>query len=479
MIKLLYMKLLIVGSGPSAYSSLIYLLDKTDIQIDIVDNSNINNIESKNVCIYKNTFSYGSRINNENEIYDNDKIFSNDLFPSPSKCFGGFSNVWGGTVFEPKEKEIAIYKSLGIDIKKYYKKIISNAFILSSDSTYPSYSMTYRDKNLLNNLKSLEDDYFKTYFSKTWLSNGSQNKLEKVEICEFCGSYTWDCNGENIWSSKNFIKKQIELKKLNYLENTKLVSFKEESTKVNCDLIKSNKCINKTYDKVFLCSGVISTSLIIMNSTNLRELEVKNSDLLSIPFVNLYRKGKKRHSLSDLFVHKITNESEVFLQIYGFSRGLLNLANDAVPISRFIKKLPNFLFKNFGGIFMYLNQENSSSMKITKTSDGITFNPINANFDINKELKAVRKYLLKGKILPLYILKKNYKFGKSNHYGGQFSHAASSGEIHTDRIGRLKNLKNVHILDSSVLPVINTGPLTITMMANSYRITEEVFENHS
>ena len=70
------------------------------------------------------------------------------------------------------------------------------------------------------------------------------------------------------------------------------------------------------------------------------------------------------------------------------------------------------------------------------------------------------------------------KFGKSNHYGGQFSHNMSSGEVHTDRIGRLKNLDNVHILDSSVLPIINTGPLTVTMMANSYRITEEVFENH-
>ena len=86
---------------------------------------------------------------------------------------------------------------------------------------------------------------------------------------------------------------------------------------------------------------------------------------------------------------------------------------------------------------------------------------------------------MKGKVFPLYILKKNYKFGKSNHYGGQFSHAKSFGELNTDRVGRLKNLDNVHILDSSVLPIINTGPLTATMMANSYRITEEVFESYS
>ena len=473
------MKILIVGSGPSAYSSLIYLLNKKDIQVDMIDNSNINEQVLKNGCIYNNTFKHGNRINNEIEIYDNAKTFSNNAYPSPSKSFGGFSNVWGGTVFEPKKREIETYKTLGIDIKKYYQKIISDAFILSSDSSFPSYSMTLRERNLLNNLKSLQDGHFKTYFSKTWLLNDSQNKLGKIDICDFCGSYTWDCSGKTIWNSKNFIKKQIELKKVNYLENTKLISFKEDFKKVNCNLIQSNKSLNKTYDKVFLCSGVISTSLIIMNSTDIKQVEVKISDLLSIPFVNLYRKGEKRHSLSDLFVHKSTNESEVFLQIYGFSRGLLNLANDAVPITRFIKKLPNFLFKNFGGIFMYLNQENSSSLRIIKTPDGITFEPNNANFDINKELKALRKYLLKGKVFPLYILKKNYKFGKSNHYGGQFSHAKSFGDVHTDRVGRLKNLDNVHILDSSVLPIINTGPLTATMMANSYRITEEVFESYS
>ena len=51
--------------------------------------------------------------------------------------FGGFSNVWGGTVFEPKKREIETYKTLGIDIERYYQKIISDAFILSSDSSLP------------------------------------------------------------------------------------------------------------------------------------------------------------------------------------------------------------------------------------------------------------------------------------------------------------------------------------------------------
>ena len=61
---------------------------------------------------------------------------------------------------------------------------------------------------------------------------------------------------------------------------------------------------------------------------------------------------------------------------------------------------------------MYLNQENSSSLRIIKTPDGITFEPKNANFDINKELKALRKYLLKGKVFSIVQIEKELQIWK-------------------------------------------------------------------
>lgn len=60
--------------------------------------------------------------------------------------------------------------------------------------------------------------------------------------------------------------------------------------------------------------------------------------------------------------------------------------------------------------------------------------------------------------------------------GGQFPHSNRSDILSTDRLGRIKGIINVHIMDSSVLPIINTGPITGTIMANSFRITEEIFK---
>ena len=44
----------------------------------------------------------------------------------------------------------------------------------------------------------------------------------------------------------------------------------------------------------------------------------------------------------------------------------------------------------------------------------------------------------------------------------------------TDSLGSISTLKNLHIVDSSVLPIVPSGPITFITMANSSRITNEV-----
>ena len=48
-----------------------------------------------------------------------------------------------------------------------------------------------------------------------------------------------------------------------------------------------------------------------------------------------------------------------------------------------------------------------------------------------------------------------------------------NNETSSDSIGRVGNLKKTFVIDSSVLPVVNTGPITYTVMANSLRISKE------
>ena len=50
-------------------------------------------------------------------------------------------------------------------------------------------------------------------------------------------------------------------------------------------------------------------------------------------------------------------------------------------------------------------------------------------------------------------------------------------KFQTDINGRIYNCKNIHILDSSILPSIPAKPLTFITILNALRITNNLFNN--
>ena len=65
--------------------------------------------------------------------------------------------------------------------------------------------------------------------------------------------------------------------------------------------------------------------------------------------------------------------------------------------------------------------------------------------------------------------------GIQNHIGSQFPLEEGGNPLKSDKYGSIKHFKNLHIIDSSVLPFIPSGPITFTVMANAFRITDEVY----
>jgi choline dehydrogenase-like flavoprotein len=62
---------------------------------------------------------------------------------------------------------------------------------------------------------------------------------------------------------------------------------------------------------------------------------------------------------------------------------------------------------------------------------------------------------------------------KSYHFGASFPHADRPGETTTDRLGRLPQWENIHLIDASVFPDIPATTFTLTVMANAHRIAFE------
>ena len=87
------MKILIVGTGPSAYGALLKLCSIPNIEIVVIDNSSIseNNFED---CIFEKNFDSGNRIPSNLDIHDKYGFNKSESGPFSSKMFGGYSNVW-------------------------------------------------------------------------------------------------------------------------------------------------------------------------------------------------------------------------------------------------------------------------------------------------------------------------------------------------------------------------------------------------
>ena len=88
--------------------------------------------------------------------------------------------------------------------------------------------------------------------------------------------------------------------------------------------------------------------------------------------------------------------------------------------------------------------------------------------------------LKKLKFLGFYSSKFLINHGKNaDHYytGGSFPMTKEQSEInHTDDLGQLKDIKGLHIVDSSTFPSIPSTTFGLLSMLNSARITEKVLE---
>ena len=58
----------------------------------------------------------------------------------------------------------------------------------------------------------------------------------------------------------------------------------------------------KKFNKVFVGAGAIGTSKLMINSIyNLKQVEIKSNDLITIPYINFSKFNKKLYTFSDIF----------------------------------------------------------------------------------------------------------------------------------------------------------------------------------
>ena len=140
----------------------------------------------------------------------------------------------------------------------------------------------------------------------------------------------------------------------------------------------------------------------------------------------------------------------------------------------FLTPLIKHLLRHVHPIIAYQSQEDSSSILVNKNREIVQVSGVNTKNSIKsfkKKLKDFSVFMRKsGLIIPISLTSFSQP-GAGYHFGSSFAHGAE-----TDNLGRLHNLKKVFIVDSSVLPNLEVGSITPTVMVNAARIVRSAIE---
>ena len=465
---------IILGSGLTAFSALSEL-EKTKSRILVIDYGLIakksnEDLQRININLIKPTESKKFLGDNfsTNVIPDGD---IKNLGISNSYALGGLSNIWGCAVEEFNSEEFIDWPDIDKGLSYGYKRLREKISLVSP----------------LDLAK--KDDFDLYYFNQ--LKNGKFKDIEikksilaiNKSLCKFCNECLYGCRHGATFNSKNYIEEQIKAKQIDYEGNIHIDFVKDgkEFSSVFGTSKDGKKMVFKG-KKVLICMGAINTAKLILNSfPNIKRIEVKDSQCFNMPLISKKLVGisnnKESIALSKFVIKqkKILKNKSIHYQVYYPSLYTKSLIDSKLSFLPF--RLPKYFKDRVYVVQGYLPSDLSSSISLTRVSKSIeaslarSYSQIYLNYSINN----ISKIFSQSGFLPIRSLLNIMNPFSGYHFGSSLPMSNKSlNSTSTDLYGRLKNVLNIHVLDSSILPNIPAGSYSFTVMANAVRIVKSI-----
>ena len=153
-----------------------------------------------------------------------------------------------------------------------------------------------------------------------------------------------------------------------------------------------------------------------------------------------------------------------------FLNAIKNILGFTYPIFKFpVNELLDRLMLIMG----YLHSDSSSTFSIKLQEDKLVMEA-KINKNVNKTISGVYKKIFENrnlfKAIPVPGITKIPKPGYGSHSGGSFPMRLKPKDFETDTLGRPTGFSRVHVIDSTIFPGIPATTITLTVMANAYRI---------
>lgn len=393
-------------------------------------------------------------------------------------AIGGLSNVWTGVISKYSDEDFSDWPINKNEFSNYYDKVFEN---LSNSKRYSFYSSS-QDDLLSYHLKKQEN------ILEDQIYNNKKISLKRISLLlnnlEIKKNTIEDYKNLNAFSFKNIVKDFIKESKIEYRKE-KITKISEDNNLVTIESLNiANERKKLICDYLFLGCGAISTYLIIKNSIKIfdKSIKIKTPKQIVMPVKFNKLKNFRNRFFNSFPIFKInlkrSNDYSIHTQVSNLNPTIINY---------FFPKIRNFkryffllqFFKNYGLSYSNLGNNFCDQFVIDDQNNlKIYENKIKMYEFLNLYNELFEKNVFNGQFFH-YKIPIKMKPLSGNYFGSVFPMSSNKNNFFSsDRFGRICDFKKISITDSSIFTKLPAIPPTLTILANSLRITTEVHKSN-
>jgi choline dehydrogenase-like flavoprotein len=445
--------------------------------------------------------------------YGSDFPYTEDLFVGgrppagtglvSSHARGGLSTVWGGNVLRYRAKDLQDWPFSSADLDAHYAAVERMMPLAASgDGLFELFPYdTQATKGAALPIGQQATDMLaaaernRAVLRQLGVHFG-QARLAVDPACVRCGNCLFGCPFDYIYNASSSLDRLLKHRPpLDYRPGLKVLSFDERPDHVAVVVreVDTGDMVTFATDRLFIAAGVLQTALIVLSSLAVPTTPVvsmKENQYFLIPALTGFRlrqdpREERLHTLTQAFFdhvgprgddYTLHFEIKTYNEFYQqqLRRRLGRLSTVWPPL---IGALSRRLVVATG--FLHSDYSTTFAVRIERTNDRSTLavtpelNPATPP-RLQAALRTFRQIGRLTGLLPMIRMTVVAEPGRSFHYGGTFPMAAQPRAWQTDRLGRLPGLQRVHVVDASIFPSIPAPTITLTAMANAYRIASSV-----
>lgn len=416
---------------------------------------------------------------------------------------GGFSNVWGAAVLPFSGDDLGDWPITLADLAPYYRAVFGFMDLAGAEDdlarVLPLYAERVQALRPSRQAAAFLSDLAarREALGQAGYTFGQGRLAVRAEPlagrpgCVTCGLCLHGCPYDLIYRSSNTVEALAAGGLLSYLPDVLVRRLEEFPDRVVVHgSRRSGESCRFEARRVFLACGVIPSTAILLESLDAldRPVRMKDSQYLLLPA--LRRRGvpgvadEPLHTLTQVCLElrdPAVSPRGVHFSVYTHNRLFAEVLRRAMgPAARLAPPLYHALLGRllvFGG---YLHSDDSPGIELTLTGPGAARRVILRAMDnprsaptLRRVLGSLRRRQREFGLRFLWPLVRAGQPGRGYHSGGTFPMRAEPGPFESDTLARPTGFRRVHLVDATCFPDIPAPNLTLSVMANAYRVADQ------